>query len=284
MIWLLFLALAALVLAPLAFALLRPARLTGRREADLALYRAQLAELEREREAGRLEESAHRAAVVEVQRRLLATPETVPASRATRGSPGATPRTTPRTTPGALSGGAALLAASLFLVPAAGFGIYLWGGHPDIPAAPFRERAAEAAREEALLAQLRSRIEQLPPGSEAARQGWILLGNAQRGRGRLTAAAEAWEHALGTRFDPDLAAELAGLRIELSQFDRAAALLDKALAVEPNSPQLRFLRGMADAQAGRPEAARAAWTTLMAALPPDSPWRRLLRQRLDALP
>ncbi|MDJ0387644.1 c-type cytochrome biogenesis protein CcmI [Roseomonas sp. E05] len=264
MIWLLFLLLAALALAPLAFALLRPARLTGRREADLALYRAQLAELEREHAAGRLEESAHRAAVVEVQRRLLASPEAAPAPRTTRG--------------------AALLAASLFLIPAIGLGIYLRGGHPDIPAAPFRERAAEAARDEALLAQLRSRLEQLPPDSEAARQGWILLGNAQRGRGQLAAAAEAWEHALASRFDPDLAAELAGLRIELSQFDAAATLLDRALAVAPEAPQLRFLRGMADARAGRTEAARQAWTALMAELPPDSPWRGLLRQRLDELP
>ncbi|HWL79330.1 MAG TPA: c-type cytochrome biogenesis protein CcmI [Roseomonas sp.] len=264
MIWLLFLVLAALVLAPLAFALLRPARLTGRREADLALYRAQLAELERERAAGRLEEGAHRAAVVEVQRRLLAAPEAAPAPGATRG--------------------AALLAASLFLIPAIGFGIYLWGGHPGIPAAPFRERAAEAARDEALLAQLRSRLDQLPPESEAARQGWILLGNAQRGRGRLTGAAEAWEHALASRFDPDLAAELAAVRIELSQPDAAVALLDRALAAQPKAAQLRFLRGMADAQAGRPEAARATWTALMADLPPDSPWRGLLRQRLDELP
>lgn len=264
MIWLLFLALAALALAPLALALFRPARLTNRREADLALYRAQLAELERERAAGRLEEGAHRAAMVEVQRRLLASPEATSSPRSGRG--------------------AALLAASLFLIPALGLGVYLWGGHPDIPAATFSERAAATARDEALLTQLRARLDQVPPGSEAARQGWILLGNAQRGRGQLPAAAEAWERALASRFDPELAAELAAVRIEQGQFDAAAALLDRALAAEPKSPQLRFLRGLAEAQAGRPEAARRAWTTLMAELPDDSPWRGLLRQRLEELP
>jgi len=264
MIWLLFLALAALALAPLALTLFRPARLTGRREADLALYRAQLDELERERAAGRLEESAHRAAVLEVQRRLLAAPDNAPGPRAGRGT--------------------ALVAASLFLIPALGLGVYLWGGHPNIPAATFSERAAAAARDETLLAQLRARLEQVPPGSEAARQGWILLGNAQRGRGQLPAAAEAWEHALASRFDPELAAELAAVRIELGQFDAARALLDRALATEPKSPQLRFLRGMAEAQAGRPEAARRTWNALMAELPTESPWRGLLRQRLDELP
>ncbi|EFH12216.1 c-type cytochrome biogenesis protein CcmI, partial [Teichococcus cervicalis] len=74
MIWLLFLGLAVLALAPLGWSLLRPARLRDRQEADLALYHAQLAELEREREAGRLEAEAYRAARLEVQRRVLAAP------------------------------------------------------------------------------------------------------------------------------------------------------------------------------------------------------------------
>ena len=51
--------LALAALAPLGFALLRPAAARGRREADLALYRKQLAELERERAAGRLDEAAY---------------------------------------------------------------------------------------------------------------------------------------------------------------------------------------------------------------------------------
>ena len=51
MLWLLVGAVALAAMLPLAIAVLRPARAHGRAEADLALYRAQLAELDREHEA-----------------------------------------------------------------------------------------------------------------------------------------------------------------------------------------------------------------------------------------
>ena len=44
-----------------------------------------------------------------------------------------------------------------------------------------------------------------------ARQGWLLLGNAERERGRPQAAIEAWRRALDTRVDAGLAAEIAGV-------------------------------------------------------------------------
>lgn len=264
MIWILFLALAALVLAPLGFALFRPAPVTGRREADRAFYQAQLAELEREREAGRLEESAHRAAVLEVQRRLLAAPENAPPVRHGRG--------------------AALLAAALFLIPALGLAFYLQGGHPDIPAAPYRARAEAAARDDALLAQLRARLAQAPAGAESTRQGWILLGNAERGRGRFDPAAEAWGQALAMRFDPGLAAELAEMRILQGRAEEAALLLARALAEEPRNPRLRYLTGLAEARAGRAENARSTWRALLAQAPADAPWRAVVEQALQELP
>ncbi|PHK95080.1 c-type cytochrome biogenesis protein CcmI [Pseudoroseomonas rhizosphaerae] len=264
LIWLLFLGLAALALAPLGLALLRPVRLTGRREADLALYRAQLAELERERAAGRLDEGAHRAATLEVQRRLLASSDAGGQSHGGRG--------------------AAVLAALLFLVPALGFGVYLQRGNPELPAAPYVERAEAAARDDALMTQLRARLEQVPAGSETARQGWILLGNAERGRGRWEAAAAAWRRALEARFEGPLAAELAELLIEHGGLDEAASLLARALAAEPEQPRLRYLSGLGEARAGRTENARATWRALLAQAPADAPWRALVERRLQELP
>ncbi|WP_198377008.1 c-type cytochrome biogenesis protein CcmI, partial [Neoroseomonas rubea] len=70
--WIPLILLALAALLPLAAAVLRPRAALGRREADIALFRAQLAELDREREVGRLDEAGHRAARVEVQRRLIA--------------------------------------------------------------------------------------------------------------------------------------------------------------------------------------------------------------------
>jgi cytochrome c-type biogenesis protein CcmH len=71
MIWIAILLLALAAMVPLVATLLRPVVTRGRREADLALYRAQLEELDREAAAGRLEGDALRAAQVEVQRRLF---------------------------------------------------------------------------------------------------------------------------------------------------------------------------------------------------------------------
>jgi cytochrome c-type biogenesis protein CcmH len=264
MIWLLFLALAALALAPLGVALLRAPRLTDRHQADLALYSAQLAELDRERDAGRLEEPAHRAATIEVQRRLLAAPGAIAQKPSGHG--------------------VAVLAALLFLIPAGGFGLYLWHGRPGIPAAPFVERAQAAARDDALLNQLRARLALADPKTEGARQGWILLGNAERGRGRIEAAAEAWSRALESRFDGALAAELAEMLLEAEKPQAAAPLLARALAGEPRDPRLRYLSGLAEVGLGQPDKARAVWTALLADAPAEAPWRSLVEQRLRDLP
>ena len=73
MIWIALLLLALAAMVPLVAMLFRPVVTRGRREADLALYRAQLAELDREAAAGRLEGDALRAALS-----LLAMPWNAP--------------------------------------------------------------------------------------------------------------------------------------------------------------------------------------------------------------
>ncbi len=264
MIWLFFLALAALVLAPLGFTLLRPPRAKGRHEADLTLYRAQMDELEREHAAGRLDEAAFSAARTEVQRRILSAPADAAGQANGRA--------------------AALLLAGLFVIPAIGLGFYLWHGAPGVPAAPYVEREAAAARDDALLAQLRARLAMAPPQSEAARQGWLLLGNAERGRGRLDAAADAFARVLAIRPDSGIAAELVELHIQRGDTDAAFTLLSTALREAPRDPRLRYLSGLLEARAGRPQNARSVWQALLADSPADAPWRAMLEREIQALP
>ncbi|MFT8244224.1 c-type cytochrome biogenesis protein CcmI [Roseomonas sp. BN140053] len=261
--WLFLLALVLFCLLPLAVTLARPVRLRGRREADLALYRAQRAELDGQLAEGRLEPETHAAALLEVQRRVLAA------------GPDAAPRQ---------AGGLAALLLVLLLVPAGALGLYLWKGSPGLPDAPFAERMAAAAREEALLAQLRARVESLDPATPTARQGWLLLGNAERQRGRLAEAAEAWKRALAQRFEPALAADTAELELERGENASAAALLARALEADPAQPRLRYLAGLAAIRAGQVENGRAAWRALLADSTPDAPWRAAVEQQLRALP
>jgi cytochrome c-type biogenesis protein CcmH len=218
-IWLAIVLLAAITLAPLALSLRRTAAARGRQEAAVALHRAQLAELDRDLADGRIAAAEHANAVLEVLRRLLVAAGG--AETASRSS----------------SRGPVLFA--LVMVPLGGLVLYLMGGSPELPAVPLADRIAAArereAREAALIGQLRQRLSQIDPHSEQARQGYILLGNAEASRGRLQEAADAWRTALAARFDPTIAAEAAEALTEAHGRvdDEAASLFRRAIAESP---------------------------------------------------
>jgi cytochrome c-type biogenesis protein CcmH len=260
MIWAWMAVAALMVMAPLGWALWRAPRARGRAEADRALFHAQIAELDRELAEGRLEPAAHRDATLEVQRRLLAAPAPEPLHSGHRGT----------------------LLFVMLAAPAMALGLYLMRGTPEMPSAGFALRQEVAARDEALLNQLRARIMQLPAG-EQRRQGLILLSNAERNRGRNAAAAEALREALAARFDPGLAGDLAEVELARGQNDAAVAVLTRALEAAPAEPRLRFLAGAAEQAAGRPANARSVWQSLLNDTPADAPWRAMLEQRLRGL-
>lgn len=264
MIWLALALVAALILAPLMYALLRPSAPRGRGEADRALFEAQLAELEAQRAEGRLDDTAFRSATVEVQRRLLAAPAPE------------TFRAPPRPS--------ALLLIGLALVPVAAVGTYVWRGFPEMPSATLEIRQAMGAQEDELLNRLRERLANVDPTDEIGRQGFILLGNAERNRGRWTEAVAAWERAQAIRFDVGLAGDLAEVEIERNDAAAARRWIERGLAVDAGDPRLRYLTGLAEARAGRNENARATWTALLAESPANAPWREIVEQRLRALP
>ncbi len=217
--WVAVLALAVISLAPLGLALRRTTRERGRREAALALHRAQLVELDRELADARIGPVEHATAVLEVQRRLLAAADMAEPAGAETTRSG--------------------LWAVLALVPLAAVLLYLVGGSPGLPAMPLKQRIAEAEQrvrqEDALVAQLRDVLRTLDPHSDKAREGYILLGNAEARLGHIPQAASAWQSALAVRFDPTLAAEAAEALTEANGHvtDDSAALFRRALAEAP---------------------------------------------------
>jgi cytochrome c-type biogenesis protein CcmH len=238
MVWLALALLALAAMAPLALTLRRDAVARGQREAAIELHRAQLSELDRDLAEGRIATAEHANAVVEVQRRLLA-------------AAAAHETASPRTSRGPL-------VAALLLVPLAGFALYIAGGSPFLPAAPLAERIsrAEAQQREAtaLVTQLRARLAQLDPTTEQARQGYMLLGNAEASMGNMPAAAQAWRTALGARFDPTLAVQTAEAITEGQGrvTEEAAALFRRALAEAPPDARWRPMaeKRLAQAAAG----------------------------------
>jgi cytochrome c-type biogenesis protein CcmH len=261
--WLALALVATLILSPLAYAVLRPPRPRGRGEADVALFHAQLAELEAQRAEGRLDEAAFRSATVEVQRRLLAAPAPEALARADRPS--------------------ILLLAALVLVPVVGVTVYMERGFPDMPSATLAVRLEADAQDEALVTQLRERLANADPNTQLGRQGFILLGNAERNRGRLAEAVFAWERALAGGFDVGLAGDVAEIEIERNEPENALRWIARGLAAQPQDPRLRFLGGLAQARAGRNEVARAIWSQLLAEAPSDAPWRNIVEERLRGL-
>lgn len=237
---------------------------------DAALYRAQLAELERERELGRLSDAEHRDAVLEVQRRLLA------ATAGSTAAPDAAPQ-----------GGRWLVLAAAIVLPTLALLLYLPRGTPDMPGFPFAEvqaqRDAENAEAEALIARVRDRIATFPEGSDEARQGWVLLAGVERRRGNFPAAIGAYRRALAIRFEPQLATDLAetlSLASEGSVTDEAMALLRRAAAADPGDLRTRYYLSVGTLERGNAAAALEGFQSVIAATPPDSPVRALIAERI----
>jgi len=214
--------LTAMALVPLVAVLRRASPGRDRKSTALALHRAQLAELSRERDAGRIAAADYDAAVLEVQRRLLADDRLAEAPvRVGRRAP---------------------LVVACVLLPVAAGVLYSLAGRPDLPAEPLIARndvPSDARTTEALVAALRAKLVAVDPSSETARQGWVLLGNIEDRRGNLGAAAAAWRRAVAIRFDATLAvlAAEAHSRTTGALDSDSRALFTRALAeAPPNAP------------------------------------------------
>jgi cytochrome c-type biogenesis protein CcmH len=160
-----FLAMLGLVLAlmlPLAFAFCAPKRVQNRREAALALHRAQLVELRRDFDESRIGEAEYQTAKLEVERRLLTADQF--AAEALDGS--ATP----------------LLIATIIAVPVMAFGFYLPGSTPSVPSEPHAQwiarQAAANARLDQFIGILRAHLAAEDPSSVDASQGQAYLAEA----------------------------------------------------------------------------------------------------------
>ena len=279
MLWLALAFLAALSAAVLSFALLRRSRHVAPRAAhDLEVYRAQLKELERERETGLISEAEAGAARLEIERRILAAdPEQAP-------DEAAAPKGRERIP-------AAAIAAA---VPLAAFGLYLALGSPEVPSVTFREQAALLAQEagaqdpqaqadavhiETMLERVRERLEQ-DPGNL---RDWVVLASSLTALGRFAEAATAYGHALRlSGEDPALYSAHAEALIFAAQGQvtgEARVSLNRALALDPENPRARFYAAVGRQQIGDLEGAFGDLAALLRGAPADAPWLEVVRQR-----
>lgn len=248
---LLVIAVIALLLPPL----LRTPRFSGstdQSEANLAIFRDQLAELERERREGSLAEADFAQAKSELQRRLL---EEVPAQAA----------------PATTDGGSRQTALSLLvLIPLAAAAGYALLGEPRA-LDPLQRQARIAPEQiEAMLNSLVDKLQKNPDDH----QGWVMLARSYKVLERFPEAVKAYERAAPlVDQDPALLADYADVLAQTqggSLQGRPSELIERALRINPREPQALLLAGAA--ATGREQFAAAAdyWSRLLELVEPGS--------------
>jgi cytochrome c-type biogenesis protein CcmH len=261
----------ALMTAAALFAVLwplarRPAAAAG---SDVAVYRDQLEEVERDRTAGRIADIEAQAARVEVSRRLLAADAaaslSVPASAAD-----ATKRRR------------AVAAAAIVLLPLVAAAFYLPLGSPMLPDQPLAARATqprETQSVESLIAQVESYLEKNPQDG----RGWEVIAPIYLRIGRVEDAVKARRNAL--RINGETAERVTNLgEAQVAAANGvvtadAKASFERAVNLDRRDPKARYFLGLAAEQDGQRTEAAAIWRAMLQETP-DASWADFVRQSL----
>jgi cytochrome c-type biogenesis protein CcmH len=263
----------ALMTAAAVFVVLWPlgrARLAPPSGGDVAVYRDQMRELERDRSAGLIGSAEADAARVEISRRLLA------ASDAQAHAPTASVAPWRRR----FIAVAAMLALPLGAVP-----FYLALGFPALPDQPLAARTTgpENRSIAALVAQVEDRLERNPQDG----RGWEVLGPVYMRLGRFDDAVKARRNALrllgaSAAREGDLGEALVAAANGVVTADAKNAF-DRALTLDAHDPRAKFFTGVAAQQDGKNAEAAAIWRELLAKAPADAPWAHVVRESLARL-
>lgn len=261
-----FLAGAALLVAATLALLLRPwwrkqqaARAqASRRALNATIYRDQLAELERDRAEGSLEEADYAAARQELQRRLIE--DSAEADEAV-----AAP----------LPAKASAIAIAVAL-PVLAIALYLLLGNPaGLNPQPAQKRFS-ADEIEQMVAGLAAKLEKEPDNL----QGWVMLARSYKVMDRFEEADKAYGRAKAlVDTDPGLLvdhAEVAAMAADGNLEGRPRQMIEQALKLDPEHPQGLLLSGTAAFERGDFPRAIADWERLKKQVPPDSENARVL--------
>ncbi len=231
--------------AALTWPLLRRAPTMPEATRGLAIYRDQLAEIERDLEAGLITETEAKSARTEIERRILKAAEQQPDQAASEP-------------------GVRMFLAGLILgaVPAATVALYLAVGTPNAP-----DLVMSAASDEAMTA------DQL---AELARR--------QVAQYRLEQAVETFTRAAARApHRADLRSLLGEVRVAAADgnvTEMAQLAFREAISLDPRDPRARFYLGLARAQDGDLKGAIDDWLRLEADSGTDAAWRPMLAERL----
>ena len=270
MLWLLFAVLTAAAVMSVLWPLAKPPRGVGRRETGVALYKAQLAEIERDEAQSLVAPEDAEGAKIEAARRLMAAAE-APVDSA----PAASPR---RVWLAAM--------AVVILVPAVSISLYATIGHPELPDAPLAARLETSPARMDLavaIAKIEAHLVQHPDdgrGYEVLVPVYLEIGRANDAVRAASAALRLLGPTAGRQalYGETLVAAAGGVvTAEAKQSFEAAA------AADPSAAKPRFFLGLAAEQEGDIARAKEIWGKLAAEAPQDAAWAQALRKRIAGL-
>lgn len=250
---------------------------------DLAVYRDQLTEIDRDIERGVLTGEQADAARTEVQRRILATDQRMTKRHKSGEAAARVSRLRP-----------AIIVFTLLLF-VGGIGLYLDLGRPDLRDRPIASRTDEiiaarqasqsdASRNNALnraVQDLSNRLLENPDDLK----GWELLGASLMALGRAEEAQTAFLEAVKqSGRDGDYLAMYAEsvIRANNGQVNTIArGALEEAARSGSSDPRIQYFLGLADAQNGNVAAAIDRWIALVNGAPADAGWLPLVIGRIE---
>jgi cytochrome c-type biogenesis protein CcmH len=234
---------------------------------EAAVYKDQLAEIERDAAAGLIGPPEAEAARVEISRRLLAADDAereLPVSSNVR-----------------LRRAVAVIA--LAGVPVLALAFYLPLGSPKLPDFPLAERARAVDATQPLdnlVAQVEAHLEKNPTDG----RGWTVLAPVLAKLGRFDDSVRAYRNAI--TYGGDNAARHADLGEALMAAAggvvtaEAKAEFERAVALNADEVKASFFLGLSAEQDGRAAEATSIWRAMLAKAPPDAPWRPLVQAAL----
>lgn len=236
----------------------------SRRQFNAAIYRDQVARLEKDRADNMIGESDYEQARAELQRRVIDD---------TRDADDAAAVRAPRKTMFALG----------LLLPVAAMALYLLLGSPaTLDAVNGPQVAATPQDMDRLVANLAMKLEKDPDNL----QGWAMLARSYKMLGRNAEAEQAFVRA-GSFLDTDaqllaIYADLAATNANGNFAGKPMQLIEKALKVDPQNAMALWLAGTAAFRANQFEAALRIWERLVSQVEPDSDDARMLQKAIDA--
>jgi len=263
----------ALAIALLVVPLVRRRQSAEARDAySLAVYRDQLAEIERDLARGVVEPVEAEAARAEIGRRLLALSPTAAAAV----PPSALPL--------------AIATIAVITLPFAAGALYWQLGSPSLPDQPYAARrsgdapaAAEADRHIDLgeaIRRLNAHLQLHPDDLD----GWMLLARSLLDRGQYQAAADAYQRAAGLSGQrPDIVGDWGEAQVWAAGgtvTEAARRAFETALADRESAPRSRYYFGLAELQQGNAKDALQGWVDLEADSPDDAAWLPILRRHI----